>query len=80
MLDWADSRLFGNPAFLASKGGPDNWPSAVKTASVRVIPLLLLLRNPRSKCREYRHSADPRASGPGGAGPAARNCGFASAN
>ena len=27
ILDWADSRLFSNPAFLASKWGPDNWPS-----------------------------------------------------
>ncbi len=29
ILDWADSRLFSNPAFLASKWGPDNWPVAV---------------------------------------------------
>ena len=42
VLDWADSRLFSNPAFLASKWGPDNWPSEVKTASVRAIPLLML--------------------------------------
>ena len=27
VLDWADSRLFSNPAFLASKWGPDKWPS-----------------------------------------------------
>ena len=26
ILDWADSRLFGNPAFLDSTWGPDNWP------------------------------------------------------
>ena len=26
VLDWADSRLFSNPAFLASKWGPDKWP------------------------------------------------------
>ena len=26
ILDWAESRLFSNPAFLASKWGPDNWP------------------------------------------------------
>ena len=26
VMDWADSRLFSNPAFLASKWGPDNWP------------------------------------------------------
>ena len=42
VLDWADSRLFSNPAFLASKWRPDNWPSAVKTASVQAIPLLML--------------------------------------
>ena len=29
ILDWADTRLFSNPAFLASKWGPDNWPVAV---------------------------------------------------
>ncbi len=27
-LDWADTRLFNNPSFLASKWGPDNWPVA----------------------------------------------------
>ena len=42
ILDWADSRLFSNPAFLTSKWGPDNWPSDVKTASVQTIPLLML--------------------------------------
>ncbi len=42
VLDWADSRLFSNPAFLASKWGPDKWPSEVKTASVQAIPLLML--------------------------------------
>ena len=42
ILGWADSRLFSNPAFQASKWGPDNWPSDVKTASVRAIPLLML--------------------------------------
>ena len=42
ILDWADSRLFSNPAFLASTWGPDNWPSDVKTASVQAIPLLML--------------------------------------
>ena len=26
ILDWADSRLFSNPNFLASQWGPDNWP------------------------------------------------------
>ena len=26
ILDWADSRLFSNPAFQASKWGPDRWP------------------------------------------------------
>ena len=29
ILDWADTRLFSNPSFLASKWGPDNWPVAV---------------------------------------------------
>ena len=42
ILDWADSRLFANPSFLASKYGPDNWPSDVKLASVQAIPLLML--------------------------------------
>ena len=42
VLDWADGRLFSNPAFLASKWGPGKWPSEVKTASVRAIPLLML--------------------------------------
>ena len=42
ILDWADSRLFGNPAFLDSTWGPDNWPSDVKTSSVQAIPLLML--------------------------------------
>ncbi len=42
ILDWADGRLFSNHAFLASKWGPDNWPSEVKTASVQAIPLLML--------------------------------------
>ena len=41
-LDWADSRLFANPSFLASKYGPDNWPSEVKLASVQAVPLLML--------------------------------------
>ena len=42
VLDWADSQLFSNPAFLASKWGPDNWPPDVKIASVQAIPLLML--------------------------------------
>ena len=42
VLDWADSRLFSNPAFMASKWGPDKWPSEVKTASVQAIPLLMV--------------------------------------
>ncbi len=29
ILDWADTRLFSNPAFLTSKWGPDNWPVTV---------------------------------------------------
>ena len=41
-LDWADSRIFSNPSFLASKYGPDNWPSDVKLASAQAIPLLML--------------------------------------
>ena len=41
ILDWADSRLFTNPNFLASIYGPDNWPSDVKLASVQAIPLLM---------------------------------------
>ena len=42
ILDWADARLFTNPNFLASKYGPDNWPSEVKLASVQAVPLLML--------------------------------------
>ena len=42
VLDWADSRLFTNPNFLASIYGPDNWPSDAKLASVQAIPLLML--------------------------------------
>ena len=42
ILDWADSRLFTNPNFLASKYGPDNWPSDVKLASVQAVPQLML--------------------------------------
>ena len=41
VLDWADSRLFSNTNFLASKYGPDTWPLAVKLASVQAIPLLM---------------------------------------
>ena len=42
VLDWADSRLFRNENFRASKWDLDNWPSDVKTASVQAIPLLML--------------------------------------
>ena len=42
VMDWADSRLFSNEAFLDSRWGPDNWPSDVWTASVQAIPLLML--------------------------------------
>ena len=42
VLDWADGRLFDNPNFLASRYGPDNWPSEVKLASVQAVPLLML--------------------------------------
>ena len=41
VLDIADSRLFSNPNFLASKYSPNNWPAEVKTASVQAIPLLM---------------------------------------
>ena len=41
VLDWADSRLFSNESFLASKYSPDNWPSDVRLASVQAIPLLM---------------------------------------
>ena len=41
VLDWYDSRLLSNESFLASKYGPDNWPSHVKLASVQAIPLLM---------------------------------------
>ena len=41
ILDWADSRLFGNPSFLASRSGPDNWPSEVKLAPVQAVSLLM---------------------------------------
>ena len=34
ILDWADSRLFSNPAFQASKWGPDRWPVEVQGAFV----------------------------------------------
>ena len=40
-LDWADSRIFSNPNFLASRYGPDRWPSDMKLASVQAIPLLM---------------------------------------
>ena len=39
LLDWADSRLYSNPAFLASKWGPDNWPWEQKTESVQALIL-----------------------------------------
>ena len=42
ILDWADGRIFSNPNFLASKYGPDNWPSDVKLASAQAVPLLML--------------------------------------
>ena len=42
ILDWADGRLFANQNFLASKYGPDNWPSDVKLASAQAVPLLML--------------------------------------
>ena len=42
ILDWADSRLFGNPAFLESEFSPDSWPSDVRIATVQSIPLMML--------------------------------------
>ena len=30
LLDWADSRLFSNPAFLESEFSPDSWPVALR--------------------------------------------------
>ena len=42
VLDWADSRLFSKPAFLASKWRPDNWPAEVRLASAQAIPLLMM--------------------------------------
>ena len=41
VLDWYDSRLLSSESFLSSKYGPDNWPSAVKLASVQAMPLLM---------------------------------------
>ena len=41
ILEVADSRLFGNPEFLASFLGPDNWLDEVDTASIQAIPLLM---------------------------------------
>ena len=41
LLYWADSRLFSNRNFLDSQWGPDNWPSAQKTASVQAVILLM---------------------------------------
>ena len=56
-LDWADSRLFDNPNFLASKYGPDNWPTDVKIASVQAIPLLMLAIDIQKK-PDGRHLID----------------------
>ena len=33
VLDWADSRLFGNPNFLESEWGPDGWTVVVNESS-----------------------------------------------
>lgn len=41
LLGWADSRIFSNPAFLASKWGPDNWPDKFKVESAQAIILLM---------------------------------------
>ena len=57
ILDWADSRLFANPNFLASIYGPDNWPSDVKLASVQAIPLLMLAIDIQKK-PDGRHLID----------------------
>ena len=37
ILDWADSKFFSNPAVLASKYSPNNWPSEVKRDSARAM-------------------------------------------
>ena len=39
--DWADSRLFNNPAFRESNYGPDNWPSELKVASAQAVTLMM---------------------------------------
>ena len=57
ILDWAESRLFANPNFLASIYGPDNWPSDVKLASVQAIPLLMLAIDIQKK-PDGRHLID----------------------
>ncbi|MDE2780032.1 MAG: hypothetical protein OXI91_10200 [Chloroflexota bacterium] len=41
ILDWADSRIFSNPAFLASKWGPDQWPGNVRTRSAAALVELM---------------------------------------
>ena len=41
LLDWADSRLFSNEAFLDSRWESDEWPFDVKTASVQATLLLM---------------------------------------
>ena len=41
ILEWADSRVFSNPEFLASKYSPNNWPSQVKNDSVRAFLALM---------------------------------------
>ena len=41
ILEWADTRLFSNPSFMASKYSPSNWPSDVRIESAQAIPLLM---------------------------------------
>ena len=65
VLDLADSRLFSNPAFQASKWGPDNWPSDVKTASVQAIPLLMLEIDIEKRSDGKRRGPTESTSSPG---------------
>ena len=57
ILDWADGRLFTNSNFLASRYGPDKWPSDVKLASVQAVPLLMLAIDIQKK-PDGRHLID----------------------
>ena len=41
LLGWADSRIFNNPAFLASKWGPNKWPGNVRARSAGALVELM---------------------------------------